>query len=77
MGSDPVIMVANSMHRHNESIDLGVYDSDTAWWPDWNEVALHHAGSTSVMFVEELSLKVLAVHSAKSWHKFHPSDVTE
>jgi hypothetical protein len=29
MGSDPVTMVANLVHCHNQSIDLGVYDSDT------------------------------------------------
>jgi hypothetical protein len=30
MGSDPVTIVANSMYRHNQSIDLGIYGSDTA-----------------------------------------------
>jgi len=30
MSSDPVTMVANSVHRHNQSINLGIYDSDTA-----------------------------------------------
>ena len=30
MGSDPVTVVANSVHRHDQSIDLGKYDSDTA-----------------------------------------------
>ena len=30
MGSDPVTVVANSMHRHDQSIDLGNHDSDTA-----------------------------------------------
>jgi hypothetical protein len=30
MGSDPVTVVANSVHRHDQSIDLGIYDSDTA-----------------------------------------------
>ena len=30
MGSDPVTMVANALHRHDQSIDLGIYDSDTA-----------------------------------------------
>ena len=30
MGSDPVTVVANSVHRHNQSIDLGIYDSDIA-----------------------------------------------
>ena len=44
MGSDPVTMVANSMHRHDQSIDLGIYDSDTALRPDWNEAVFHHAG---------------------------------
>ena len=29
MGSDPVTVVANSVHRHYQSIDLGIYDSDT------------------------------------------------
>ena len=66
MGSDPVTMVGNSVHRHDQSIDLGIYYSDTILRPDGNEVALHHAGNTSVfMFVEEHSLRVLAVHLAK------------
>jgi len=30
MGSDPVTVVANSVHRHDQSIDLGIYDSGTA-----------------------------------------------
>ena len=30
MGSDPVTVVANSVYRHDQSIDLGIYDSDTA-----------------------------------------------
>jgi len=30
MGSDPVSLVANSVHRYDQSIDLGIYDSDTA-----------------------------------------------
>jgi len=30
MGSEPVTVVANSVHRHDQSIDLGIYDSDTA-----------------------------------------------
>jgi hypothetical protein len=29
MGSDPVTVVANSMHSHDQFIDLGIYDSDT------------------------------------------------
>jgi len=29
MGSDPVTVVTNSLHRHDQSIDLGIYDSDT------------------------------------------------
>ena len=62
MGSDPMTLVANSVHLHDQSIDLGIYDSDTAWRPDWNEAALCHAVSTSdVVFVEERSLRVLAV----------------
>ena len=53
MGSDPVTLVANSLHRHDQSIGLGIYDSGTAWWPDWNEAVLRHAVSTSdVVFVE-------------------------
>jgi len=68
MGSDPVTVVANSVYRHDQAIDLGIYDSDTALWPDWNEAVLRHTGNTSVvMFVEEHSLRVLAVHLAKSW----------
>ena len=46
MGTDSVTVVANSVHRHYQSIDLGIYDSDTALRPDWNEVALRHAGNT-------------------------------
>jgi len=30
MGSDPVTMLANSLHRHDESIGLGIRDSDIA-----------------------------------------------
>ena len=30
MGSETVTVVANSVHRHDQSIDLGIYDSDTA-----------------------------------------------
>jgi len=30
MGSDPVTVVANSVHRHDQSINLGIYNSDTA-----------------------------------------------
>jgi len=30
MGSDPVTVVANSGHRHDQSIDLEIYNSDTA-----------------------------------------------
>jgi len=30
MGSDPVTVVANSLYRHDQSIDLGNYDSGTA-----------------------------------------------
>jgi hypothetical protein len=29
MGSDPVTVVANSVHRHDQSIGLGIYDADT------------------------------------------------
>jgi len=65
MSSDPVSVVANSVHRHDQSIDLGIYDSDTALRPDWNEAALHHAGNTAVVFVEEHSVRVLAVRMEK------------
>ena len=76
MGSDPVTVVGNSVHCHDQSIDLGIYDSDTALRPDWNEAALRHADSTFVVvFVEEHSLRVLAVHLAKSWRICHLSDV--
>ena len=47
MGAEPVTVVANYVHRHDQSIGLGIYDSDTAWQPDWNEAALLQAGSTS------------------------------
>ena len=30
MGSDPVTVVTNSVYRHDQSIDLGIHDSDTA-----------------------------------------------
>jgi hypothetical protein len=40
MGSDPVTVVANSVHCHDQSIDFGIYDSNTALWPDWNEAVL-------------------------------------
>ena len=30
MGSDPVTVVANSAHRHDQSMNLGICDSDTA-----------------------------------------------
>ena len=76
MESGPVTMVANSVHRHDQSIGLEIYDSDTALRQDWNEAALRHAGNTSVVvFVEENSLSVLAVHLAKIWRKYHLSDV--
>jgi len=69
-------MVVKSVYCHDQAIGLGIYDSDTAWRPDWNEAALHHAGSTSVVvFVEEHSLRVLAVHVAKRWCKYHLSDI--
>ena len=77
MGSDPVTVMANSFCRHHTFIGLGIYDSDTAWRRDWNEAALCYAGNTSVVvFVEEHSLRVLAVHLAKSWRKYHLSDVS-
>ena len=58
-------VVANSVYRQNQSIDLGIYVSDTALLPDWNEAALRRAGNTSViLFEEEHSLRVLAVHHA-------------
>jgi len=50
--------------------------SDTALWPDWHEVVFCHAGNTyAIVFVEEHSLRVLSVHLAKSWHKYHLPDV--
>jgi hypothetical protein len=76
MGSDPVTVVANSVHRHDQSTGLGIHDSDTAWRPDCNEAALCHADSTSVVvFVQEHSLRVMAVRLARSWRKYHLSDV--
>jgi hypothetical protein len=29
MGSDPVTVVANSVHRYDQSTGLGIYDLDT------------------------------------------------
>ena len=76
MGLYPVNVVANSEHRYDQSIGLGIYDSDNACRPDWNEEGLRHAGSKSVvLFVEEHSLRVPAVHFAKEWPKYHLSDV--
>ena len=78
MGSDPVTVVANSFYRHDQSISLGIYDSDTAWRLDWNEVALRHGGSISVfVFVQEHSVSVLAVHLAKCWRKYPLSQFAE
>jgi hypothetical protein len=58
MGSDSVTLV----YRHDQSIGLGIHDSDTARRPDWNEAALRHTFSTyDVVFEEERSLSVLAV----------------
>ena len=69
-------VVANSMYRHDQSIDLGIYDSDTALRPDCNERALRHAGNTFVvMFVEKHSRRLLAIQLAKGWRKCHLSDV--
>ena len=54
-------------NRHGQYIDLGIYDSDTTLRPDWNEAALRHAENTSVVvFVEENSLRVLAVRLQKA-----------
>ena len=66
MGSDPLTLVANSVHRQDQSIGLGIYESDTAWRPDWNEAALRHAGSPSdAVFVEERALKMPALFCKK------------
>ena len=76
MGSHPVTVVGNTVYRHDQSFSLGIYDSDTLWRPDWNEAALRHVGSTSVVvFVEEHSLRIPAVHLAKGWRKHDLSDV--
>jgi len=43
-----------------------------------DEVALRHTGNTSVVvFVEKHSLRVLAIHFAKRWRKYHLSDVAK
>ena len=61
MGSGQVTVVANSVQQHDQSIDMGIYDSDTAWRPDWKQAALCHAGSTSfVVFVRAGADKFLA-----------------
>jgi hypothetical protein len=36
MGSDLVTVVTNYVYRYNWTINLGIYDSDIAWLPDWN-----------------------------------------
>jgi len=57
MGSDQMTVVANSVYRHDQSIGLGIYDSDTARRPDSIEVAPLHAGSIFVIVsVQEHSL---------------------
>jgi len=72
-----VTVVANSMYRHDQSLGLGIYNSDTALRPGRNEAALCHAGNSSVVvFVEEHSLRVLAVQLAKRWRKYHLLDIT-
>jgi hypothetical protein len=66
MGSDPVAVVANSVHCHDQSLGLGIYDSDTTWRPDWNVAVLRLAVSTyDVVYVEERSLRVMAVRLQK------------
>jgi len=65
IGSDPVTVVANSVQCHDQSIELGIFDSDNALGPDRNEAALLRAGNISVVFVEKHSLIVLAVLIAK------------
>jgi len=52
-----------------------IYDSDTAWRPDWNEAALRHAVSTSDVFVEERSVMSAGSSFANSWRKYHLPDV--
>ena len=77
MGSDAVTVVVN-LSKPRLFNRFGNFNSDTAWRPDWNEVALHHDGSTSVVvFVEQHSLRVLAVHNAKRWRKYPVSHVAE
>jgi len=68
MGSDLLTMVANSVHRYDQSINLGISDSDTAY--DMTEMrwcSIMLVITSVVMFVEEHSLRVLAVLLAKSW----------
>ena len=78
MGLDPMTLVANSVNHHDQSIDLGIHDSNTALCPDWDEAVFRHAGNTYViMFVEEHSLRLLAGHLSKSWCKYYLSDIAE
>ena len=68
--------ITNSVHRHDQSIDLGTNFSDTALQPDCNEEVLRNAVNTSlVVVVEESSLKLLAVHFTKRWGKYHLAGV--
>jgi len=55
---------------------LGISDSGTVWWRNWNEGVLRHTGSTSdIVFTEEHSLRCVAVHVAKNCHGYHLQDV--
>ena len=76
MGSEPVTVVAYSIHRHDQSIGLGNFDSSTAWQPDWNDKAPRHALSASFCRVcRGTCQRVLAVHFGKVWPKYHPLDI--
>jgi len=58
LGSDPVTMVANSVHRHDQSIDWGIYDSDTALQEThlWDHDNLH--GTVESNYQHHFSVKV-------------------
>ena len=72
MGSDPLTMVVNSAHCHDQSISQRNAVSDSVWWPNHNHRVFYHAGNTyNITFTEEHFLQGLRVHFSKGWHEHH------